>query len=123
MDETGFQMDDSPRYTFTKKGAKDVNILNSGHRDHVTVVTTVCANGNKLPPFFIFAGMSDKAKENTKEIPVPSGASQGAVSFMTKSGFINEVVWESLGAIFHREYPFCRRKKWKEHSFNYGWMQ
>ena len=57
MDQTSVFFDMVPNKSFAKKRSKSVFVGTSGcEKKHVTVLLTVCACGDILPPVIIFPG-------------------------------------------------------------------
>ena len=57
MDQTSVFFDMVPNKSFAKKRSKSVFVRTSGcDKKHVTVLLTICACGDILPPVIIFLG-------------------------------------------------------------------
>ena len=71
MDQTPYDPHDSPKRTYTKKGAKTVTGKDMNTSvGRVTVCLAVCADGHKLPPMVVFKGQPDKYKwRETRQYP------------------------------------------------------
>ena len=83
-DETGCTTVQRPKEVVTSKGKKQVGALTSGERGElVTVVYTISAAGNALPPLFIFPRVNYRNH-------FINGAPPGSIGLATKSGWINE---------------------------------
>ena len=85
-DETGCTTVQKPKEIVTAKCRKHVGAITSGERGElVTMVDTVNAEGNALPPLFIFT----RAKYHNHFI---RGSPPGSIGQTTRSGWINEDV-------------------------------
>ena len=95
-DETGCTTVQTPQNVVTQRGQKQVGSLTSGERGElVTVVYTVGASGNVVPPMFIFP----RVKYRDHFI---RGAPPGSIGCATKSGWINEGLFiEYLNHVIH----------------------
>jgi hypothetical protein len=84
----------NPRDVVTAQGKKQVGSITSGERGElVTVVYTVSASGNVLPPMFIFPRVNYKNH-------FIRGAPPGSIGNATRSGWINEDLFvEYLGHV------------------------
>jgi len=86
-DETGCTTVQSPKQVVTEQGRKQVGSITSSERGElVTVVYTVSASGNVIPPLFIFP------RVNYKDHFI-RGAPPGSIGCATRSGWINEDVF------------------------------
>lgn len=86
-DETGCTTVQRPKQVVTELGRKQVGSITSAERGElVTVVYTVSASGNVIPPLFIFP------RVNYKDHFI-RGAPPGSVGRATRSGWINEDIF------------------------------
>lgn len=86
-DETGCTTVQRPKQVVTEQGRKQVGSITSAERGElVTVVYTVSASGNVIPPLFIFP------RVNYKDYFI-RGAPPGSVGRATRSGWINEDIF------------------------------
>ena len=67
MDETPINLNMVPNKAITKKCEKNVAILTQNkERIRITCILSICADGDKLPPYIIFKGKSNNPKINNK---------------------------------------------------------
>lgn len=86
-DETGCTTVQRPKQIVTEQGRKQVGSITSAERGElVTVVYTVSAAGNVIPPMFIFP------RVNYKDHFI-RGAPPGSIGRATRSGWINEDIF------------------------------
>ena len=86
-DEVGCTTVQIPSKVVAQKGKKQVGSITSAERgDLVTVVYTICASGNVLPPLFIFP------RVNYRDHFI-RGSPPGSTGRATRSGWINEEVF------------------------------
>jgi len=86
-DETGCTTVQRPKHVVTEQGRKQVGSITSSERGElVTVVYTVSASGNVIPPLFIFP------RVNYKDHFI-RGAPPGSIGRATRSGWINEDIF------------------------------
>ena len=82
-DETGCTTVQKPKAVVTEQGRKQVGSITSAERGElVTVVYTISASGNVLPPMFIFP------RVNYKDYFI-RGAPAGSIGSATRSGWMN----------------------------------
>lgn len=86
-DETGVQTVHKPRKIISQKGQKQVSKATSGERGQtVTVLCTVNATGNSVPPFFVFPRVREQ-DYMTEGAPVGSKAVTHQSGWMTAENF------------------------------------
>ena len=104
LDESGCHTVQSPGHVVTRRGQKQVGSITSAERGQlVTVVYTVSATGNTLPPMLIFQHVNYRAHF------LNSGPT-GAAGVANKSGWINEEIFpEYLSHIIRN--TRCSREK------------
>ena len=69
MDETGFALDPIPRKTVDVRGTKNVLSICSGSKSQITVLATVSASGQALPPMIIWSKKTMSPDMATGELP------------------------------------------------------
>ena len=63
MDETPLNLNMIPNKTITKKGEKNVVIRTQNQEKiRITCILSICADGDKLPPYIINKGKSNNSK-------------------------------------------------------------
>ena len=63
-DETAIYYENPDNYTIDIKGHKEIIINTDGNESKkISVLLSIAANGNKLPPFLIFKGAEEKTIE------------------------------------------------------------
>eukprot|EP00734_Pompholyxophrys_sp_LG126_P000223 Pompholyxophrys_sp_v1_NODE_57_length_2826_cov_4.619271.p1 type:complete len:181 gc:universal NODE_57_length_2826_cov_4.619271:1826-1284(-) len=84
MDESGFSFDQNSLYTYCRRGRKNVHAKSSGNREHVSIVSSVSAAGQSMPPFFLF-------KCDGKDLL--HGAPLGSDYYNTKKAYMTDEAW------------------------------
>lgn len=78
IDETGFEMNPTPRAVYAEKGAKTVHIIERGKsKESITCTYAVCGDGNFIPPLVTF-------KETFASLDVAAYVSKGNESDFSK---------------------------------------
>jgi hypothetical protein len=77
MDEVGFDLNSIKGYVVTQKGVRNVPLVTSGNRTHVTVIACVSAIGLALDLFFLLPGVRRRPNFNleffSRQIKPPRG--------------------------------------------------
>jgi hypothetical protein len=70
-DETGFQPGGGPKQrVFGPAKKKTQHQQRDGNRENITVMVTICADGESIPPLAIYKGQAFSTKE-IKVLPIP----------------------------------------------------
>jgi hypothetical protein len=81
MDETNIPFTIKPKWTYKPKGEKKVAVKlvhSPQHQQHATALLAVTMSGEKLPLFFIFAGVPDRPVSREPETEqYPGGVEYG----------------------------------------------
>ena len=85
-DECGCTTVQVPANVVAQRGKKQVGAITSAERELVTIVYTVSASGNALPPLFIFPCV------NYRDHFI-RGSPAGSIGRATRSGWINEDIF------------------------------
>lgn len=90
VDETGFEMNPTPRIVFAEKGAKTVHMIEKGKpKEQITCTYALCGDGRYIPPLITF-------KETFSNLDVAAYVSKGkekqftftqVTMFVTKQSF------------------------------------
>ena len=69
VDETGMPLEPRPPKIVTVRGQKKVRVRTSGNKAQITVVVSVSATGNTIPPFVIFDAKNVNIEWTRGEVP------------------------------------------------------
>ena len=66
MDQTAIYFESKSKTVVAPRGKKTISVRDSAsNAQQLTLIAAIAANGNKLPPFFIFKGQPDKKLETS----------------------------------------------------------
>ena len=91
VDEIGFTLNMPTGYVISRKSSRHAHAATGNSRDHVSVASTIRADGTYLPHFFILAGKRVKAEHTIdgriRGTPVGSTFQLTAKGYMTDDGY------------------------------------
>ena len=93
MDEVGFDLNSIKGYVITQKGVRNVPLVTSGNRTHVTVIACVNAMGLALDPLFLLPGVRRRPNFNLNKFT-------SADQMSTGSGWINAEAFKDWCQMF-----------------------
>lgn len=93
-DETGLPLQHRPGKRVVIRGQKQVNVINSGNKSHISVLACVSASGFALPPMVIFQRKTLTPQLTMQEVP-------GTIYGLSSSGWMDRELFRDW---FHRHF-------------------
>ena len=83
------------QYVLAPRSARQVYNVSSSTREHVTILYTINAAGDMVPPRGVFAGKRDMAKIKLKDLPKDGKSGEWKFSY-TENGWVKQHTFEDI---------------------------